>query len=167
MGRGRRFRLDVGELQLARKLQLARPPWLLWRCRPPRLHSAGVCCSPHLQRGQLTARQRAVSIAVVCILFLLFYFPEIPFVVRSGPLFILVQFPSSVACSVDQQLPHLPTCPLLHGSSGCAPPSEPCFRATSSGVIPSVLLPHLPLPFHQAGQRFPRSCGIRRVPGHL
>ncbi|XBH78320.1 hypothetical protein VPH35_104611 [Triticum aestivum] len=47
----------------------------------PWLHSAGVCCSPHLQRGQLTAHRRAVSTAVACILFLLFYFPEIPFVV--------------------------------------------------------------------------------------
>lgn len=120
----------------------------------PWLHSAGVCCSPHLQRGQLTAHRRAVSTAVACILFLLFYFPEIPFVVWTPFHLGAVSFAGGV-----QYRPTAPSPP--HSSSFAwiqwlrtSPASPASYRRAPVSSRSCSWRPTYPVPFHRAGQRF-------------
>uniref|UniRef100_A0A8R7UU17 Uncharacterized protein n=1 Tax=Triticum urartu TaxID=4572 RepID=A0A8R7UU17_TRIUA len=139
----------------------------------PWLHSAGVCCSPHLQRGQLTAHRRAVSTAVACILFLLFYFPEIPFVVWTPFHLGAVSFAGGVQCRpTAPSPPHsssfawiqwLPTSPASPASSRQAPVSSLGrfrlmeFLPPSQPRRPSL---HVPLPRTVAA--VPRLSLLRR-----
>lgn len=80
-----------------------------------------------------------------------------------------VQFASSAVCSVDQQLPHFPTPPLLHGSIACAPPQRALLPTDELRCHPvrAPGAPPIPSRSIELGSAFVRLCGIRRVPSHL